>query len=41
MEMVPLSGMSAVVGPRFSGVKECIDYYSLVDLKLGAKADAP
>ena len=38
--MVPLSGMSAAVGPRFTDVKECSDYYSLIDLRLGAKADA-
>ena len=39
--VVQLSGMSAVDGPRFTGVKECSDNYGLVDLKLGARTGAP
>ena len=41
VEVVQLSGMFTEDGPNFTGVKECIYNYNLVDLKLGAKADAP
>ena len=40
MEVVQLSGMSAVDGSKFRSVKEYSDNYGLVDVKLGAKADA-
>lgn len=41
VEVVQLSGMPSVDGPRFTGAKECCDDYNLVDLELGTKADAP
>ena len=40
VEVVQLSGMSAVDGSKFRSVKEYSDNYGLVDVKLGAKADA-
>lgn len=39
MEMVQLSGLSAVYSQGFAAVKKCSDNYGPEDLELGAEAD--
>ena len=39
MEVIHPSCMSVVNGPRFTDIKECCDYYSLVNIDLSSLAD--